>query len=167
MFLTLLMHQVKNSYFTDGANSTKAGILDYLFENRPRYLLVDEIDKLSSKDQAFLLNLMETGIVTETKCGKTRLAEMKTSVFATSNHLKKMSVPFQSRFFVVELEPYTYEQFCEITRHLLSGNKIDGSVANVIADAVWNKSQDIGDCIKIGTLAKSIEDVNFLVETFI
>jgi MoxR-like ATPase len=60
MFLTSLM-QLKNSYFADGANSTKAGMIDYLFENRPRYLLVDEIDKMQSKDQAFLLNLMETG----------------------------------------------------------------------------------------------------------
>lgn len=25
-------------------------MIDYLFENRPRYLLVDEIDKMSSKD---------------------------------------------------------------------------------------------------------------------
>jgi Holliday junction DNA helicase RuvB len=66
MFLTSLMRQLKNSYFADGANSTKAGMIDYLFENRPRYLLVDEIDKMSCKDQAFLLNFMETGIVSET-----------------------------------------------------------------------------------------------------
>jgi DNA replicative helicase MCM subunit Mcm2 (Cdc46/Mcm family) len=72
MFLTSLMHQLKNSYFTDGANSTKAGMIDYPFETRPKYLLVDEIDKMSSKDQAFLLNLMETGIVNQTKHRKNR-----------------------------------------------------------------------------------------------
>src|SRR2546425_4552558 len=105
MFLTSLMHQLKRSYFADGTNSTKAGMIDYFFENRTRYLLLDEIDKMSPKDQAFLLNLMETGIVTETKYGKTRLAEMKTSVFATSNNIKKMSAPLQSRFFIVQLEP--------------------------------------------------------------
>jgi len=37
MFLTSLMHQLKNSYFTDGTNSTKAVMIDFLFENRPRY----------------------------------------------------------------------------------------------------------------------------------
>lgn len=47
-------------------------MIDYLFTNNTRYLLVDEIDKMSPKDQTFLLNLMETGIVTETKYGKTR-----------------------------------------------------------------------------------------------
>jgi len=49
MFLTSLM-QLKNSYFSDGVNSTKAGIIDYVLEKRPRYLLIDEIDKMSSKD---------------------------------------------------------------------------------------------------------------------
>lgn len=46
MFLTSLMHKLKNCYFTDGTNSTKAGMIDYLFENMPRYLLVDEIDNM-------------------------------------------------------------------------------------------------------------------------
>jgi Holliday junction DNA helicase RuvB len=101
MFLTFLMHELENSYFADGANSTKAGMNDYLFANSPRYLLVDEIDKMSPKDQAFLLNLMETGIVSETKYGKTRTTHLQTSVFATSNHARKLSAPLQSRFFIV------------------------------------------------------------------
>lgn len=29
MFLTSLMHQLKNSHFSDSANSTKAGMIDY------------------------------------------------------------------------------------------------------------------------------------------
>ena len=53
IFLTSLIHQINNSYFADGTNSSKAGMIDYMFENKPRYLLVDEIDKMSSKDQAF------------------------------------------------------------------------------------------------------------------
>src|SRR5215472_16233391 len=95
MFLTSLM-QLKNSYFSDGANSTKAGMIDYVLEKRPRYLLIDEIDKMSSKDHIFLLNLMETGIISKTKYGKTRSAQIKTSVIATSN-IKRLSAPLQSR----------------------------------------------------------------------
>jgi len=142
-------------------------MIDYLFANSPRYLLVDEIDKMSPKDQAFLLNLMETGIVSETKYGKTRSAEIKTSVFATGNGIKKLSVPLLSRFFVVKLQPYTYEQFCGITEKLLSHQKIDVQVASAIADAVWKKSQDIRDCRKIGALAKSTEDVEFIIDKFL
>ena len=129
-------------------------------------MLCDEIDKTGQKDQAFLLNLMETGIVSETKYGKTRSAHMKASVFATSNDVDKISGPLESRFFIVELQPYTYEQFCDITEELLSRHKVERRVASVMADAVWAKSQDIRDCVQIGTIAKSIDDVRFLVDSF-
>lgn len=71
-------------------NATRAGIIDYLFKNRATYLLIDE---MSPRDQTFLLNLMETGIITEMKYGKTREAEIKTSVFATCNDCRKLSAP--------------------------------------------------------------------------
>jgi len=67
MFLLSLRQHLKYSYFIDGGNATKAGILDYLFKNRAPYFLIDEIDKMSHRDQTFLLNLMETGTITETK----------------------------------------------------------------------------------------------------
>lgn len=53
-----------------------------------------------------------------------------------------------------------------ILEKLLSPHKVQGGVASVIANAVWNKSQDMRDCIKIGTLAKSTKDVEFIVDTF-
>jgi hypothetical protein len=55
-----------------GGNTTKTGIIDYMFKNRKPYLLVDEVDKTSPRDQTFLLNLKATGIVSKTKYGKTR-----------------------------------------------------------------------------------------------
>ena len=162
MFLLSLRQHLKNSYFIDGGNTTKAGIIDYLFKNRAPYLLIDEFDKMSPRDQTFLLNLMETGILTETKYGKTREAKIKTSVYATCNDGRKLSAPLQSRFFIVELEPYTYEQFYEITVHLL-----DKDFVRIIAHAVWNTSRNLRDCVRIGKLARSEEDVNFLVRKFV
>ena len=47
MFLILLRQHLKDSYFIDGGNTTKAGIIDYLFKNRAPYLLIDEVDKMS------------------------------------------------------------------------------------------------------------------------
>jgi MoxR-like ATPase len=102
MFLQSLV-RLHDSYFVDGGNSSKAGLLDYMFDNKPKYLLTDKIDKMSSKDQSFLLNLLGTGIVTETKHGKTRTTNLKTSVFATSNNITKIISPLQSRFFLVKL----------------------------------------------------------------
>jgi hypothetical protein len=102
MFLMSLRQHQKDSCFSEGGNATKAGIIDYLFKNRVPYLLIAEIDKISPRDQTFLLNLMETGIVNETKFGKTRKVEIKPSVFATCNDPRKLSAPLRSRFFIVE-----------------------------------------------------------------
>jgi hypothetical protein len=86
LFLQSLM-KLNGSYFIDCSNATKSGVVDYIFNNKPKYLRLDELDKLSRKDQTFLLNLMETGIVSETKYNKTRSIEIKISVFATSNNI--------------------------------------------------------------------------------
>jgi len=76
-----------------------------------------------------------------------------------------LSSPLLSRFFIVELEPYTYEQFCEISNKLLSGHKVEAEVASVIANTVWSEFRNIRDCVKIGTMAKTIEeDVDFLAD---
>ena len=47
-------------------------MVDYLFVNRPRYLIIDEIEYMAIKDQAMLLSLMETGILSENKIRKDR-----------------------------------------------------------------------------------------------
>jgi DNA replicative helicase MCM subunit Mcm2 (Cdc46/Mcm family) len=136
MFLESV-RKLKASYFVDGASTTKSGLIDCLFANNPKYLLIDEIDKMSTKDQAMLLNLMETGIVSETKHNETRTAHMKTSVFATSNNVRDIITPLQSRFFVVELPPYTYEQFYEISVLLLTEkHKVSIDIAKNISDRV-------------------------------
>ena len=124
---------------------------------------MDEIDKMSSKDQAMLLNLMETGIVSETKHNKTRAAHMKTSVFATSNNVKNIIASLKSRFFVVELAPYTYEQFYQISVHLLTEeHKISQDIAKNISDKVWANSRNIRDCVRVDRMAKSVDDIQFL-----
>ena len=168
LFLRCLM-KLKGSHFIDCSSASKSGIVDYVFKNKPKYLLLDELDKLSRKDQTFLLNLIETGIVSETKYNKTRKMEIKTSVFATSNNIKKIIEPLQSRFFIVKLHAYTYEQFHEITVILLTSSKcnIDEEIAKATTEAVWMTSKSIRDAIKMARIAKSVEDVNWLVTTFL
>jgi Holliday junction DNA helicase RuvB len=169
LFLQCLM-RLQDSYFVDCSNATKSGLVDYIFNNKPKHLLLDELDKLSKKDQTFLLNLMETGIVSETKHNKIRRMEIKTSVFATSNNIEKIISPLQSRFFIVRLEPYTYEQFFDITVRLLTTSNqhnVDEEIAKVTAEAVWNTTQNIRDCIRVAKIAKSVEDVKWLVKSFL
>jgi holliday junction DNA helicase RuvB len=161
--------KLDRSYFTLGTHSTKSGMVDYLFEKRPRYLIIDEIEHMSIRDQTALLSLMETGIIAETKHMKTRNTQLKTWVFATSNQTNHMLTPLLSRFMVLHFKQYKYENFLDISIHMLAKEGITKDVANEVAAQVWHKmkSKDIRDCIKIAHLAKTKNDVNWIVETLL
>jgi MoxR-like ATPase len=178
LFMQQLM-RLEDSYFTLGSHSSKSGMVDALFEKQPRYLIVDELDKMSIKDQTILLSLMEKGIVVETKYKRIREIRLKTSVFATANETKKVLLPLLTRFSVLYLHPYTFEEFKEITKQILYHEEgIDLEIAYFIAYAVWNmmKSANIRDCIRIGRMVAAAastnktlikDDVIRIVETFI
>src|SRR5436190_721807 len=68
----------KKSFFTVGGNASKSGIIDILFEMRPKYFLIDEIEHLKPEYQTTLLSLMETGILTQTMHKKVRQTLLKT-----------------------------------------------------------------------------------------
>ena len=159
--------KLERSFFTLGSHSTKSGMIDYLFKQRPRYLIVDEIEHMPMKDQTALLSLMETGIIAETKYQKTRNTQMKTWVFATSNGTERMLTPLLSRFIVLHFKQYRYENFHDIAVHILAQEGISSEIASASADAVWRKmrSKDIRDCIKIGRLAKIKEEVDWIADT--
>ncbi|MDP8903488.1 MAG: hypothetical protein M3M86_06970 [Thermoproteota archaeon] len=159
--------RLERSYFTLGSHSTKSGMIDYLFDKRPRYLIVDEIEHMPMKDQTALLSLMEAGIISETKFQKTRNTHLKTWVFASSNATDRMLTPLLSRFVVLHFKQYSLGSFHEVCVHILGREGITPDVAAAIAEAVWTKlkSKDIRDCIKIGRLAKTKEDVEWIVQT--
>ena len=159
--------KLDRSYFTLGTHSTKSGMVDYLFEKRPRYLVIDEIEHMPIKDQTVLLSLMETGIIAETKHMKTRNTQLKTWVFATSNDTNHMLTPLLSRFMVLHFKQYNFENFQDISIHMLGQEGIGKDIAAEVASQVWHKmkSKDIRDCIKIAHLARSRLDVNWIVET--
>ncbi|MGB6531213.1 MAG: hypothetical protein WBF33_24155, partial [Candidatus Nitrosopolaris sp.] len=101
--------------FTVGGNASKSGMIDVLFDMRPKYLLIDEIEYLKPEYQTTLLSLMETGILTQTMHSNFRHIHLKTWVFATSNGTKKLSEPLLSRFRVMYLNKYSFSQFYEIS----------------------------------------------------
>ena len=159
--------KLDRSYFTLGTHSTKSGMVDYLFDKRPRYLVIDEIEHMPIKDQTVLLSLMETGIIAETKHMKTRNTQLKTWVFATSNDTNHMLTPLLSRFMVLHFKQYNFENFQDISIHMLGQEGIGKDIAAEVASQVWHKmkSKDIRDCIKIAHLARSKPDVSWIVET--
>jgi Holliday junction DNA helicase RuvB len=162
--------KLERSYYTVGSSSTKSGIFDYLFEQRPRYFIVDELEKMNKKDQTSLLNLMESGILTELKHNQRRTRQLKTWVFASCNSTDKLLPPLLTRFRVIHFKPYTEEEFVEIVVNILDREEgIDRDIALLIADGVFNrlKSSNIRECVRIARLARNdCFQVNKIINTF-
>jgi replication-associated recombination protein RarA len=170
VFLLDIMRGLDNACFIDCTNTTGAGLVDRLFNYNIQYLILDEIEKMSKRDQNVLLNVLETGMIIETKVSKTRSKQMKNlKVFATTNNIDVLSTPLRSRFMEFHLPKYTFDQFSEIARKLLFKRLgHSNQVADEIALAVWNEinSKDIRDVLAIAKLVQGIEDVSWLVQTF-
>lgn len=166
-FLLELQNGLDKAFFIDATSATSAGMIDYLFKHDTKYLLIDEIDKMKPKDQAALLNAMETGIICETKLnGKTRRKKMNLWIFATSNNANKLSNPLRSRFMELFLKEYSFQEFADIVKLLLKKRyRLDEIISQKIAFAVWNvlESKDVRDAISIAKLTKSAVDVDWLV----
>ena len=163
MFLEKILNEYRDrAYFTIGAHSSKAGMINALFERRPKYLLIDEIEHMPAMDQVVMLSLMQSGIVSETKVRKTRSTQLKTWVFATSNGTKKLSDTLLSRFMVIGVDKYNYEEFKDISVQLLvNSEEVDFDLASTIARELYTnfKNPNIRDVIKIGRIARNGDDV--------
>jgi replication-associated recombination protein RarA len=167
VFLLEMLEGLDNAYFIDAIGASKAGMVNHLFESDTKYLLIDEIDKVKKSDQVALLNVMETGILSETKVKKTRQKKMTLWVFATSNEIENLSKPLRSRFMEIHLDEYTFDEFMEITRRILTKKfRLGAEISEKIGNSVWNQmqSKDIRDVLQIARLAKTLSDVDWLVE---
>jgi len=165
MFLTEMMRRLKNSYFIVGSNTTKAGLVNQLFEKEPKYLLIDELDKTNGNDQVSLLHLMETGIISETKIKKTRQLHLTSWVFGTANGTSKIIEPLLSRFVILHIPEYSFEEFTNIAIARLAKEKVNRDFANVIAEKVWTvlDSRDLRDVIKVARLANDSQQVSSII----
>jgi Holliday junction DNA helicase RuvB len=165
MFLTEIMKNMKDSYFVVGSNTTKAGLVNQLFERQPKFLLIDELDKMPHQDQTSLLHLMETGIVSETKIKKTRQLGLTSWVFGTANSTDKLIEPLLSRFVILHVPEYSFEEFTEIAINRLAKEKVKREIATIIAQKVWTElySRDIRDVIKVARLVTNYEDISRII----
>ena len=166
LFLKCLLETFgdKKVFFTVGGNASKSGLIDVLFDLKPRYLLVDEIEHLKPEYQTVLLSLMETGILTQSMHSKVRQTQLKTWVFATSNGTKKLSEPLLSRFRVMYLNKYEFSQFYEIALKLLAQG-LDKKAADEIAISVWEQlpNPNIRNCVQIGRLVSNEPDIEMAI----
>jgi len=155
----------KSTIFVIGSNTTKAGLTNRLFDYRPKFVLVDELEKMSYSDQNSLLHLMENSMVSETKINKARKTILRSTVFASANSTIKISEPLLSRFLVIKIPDYSFEEFMNIAVFQLKREKIDEMTARTISQKVWQEleKRDIRDVIKIGRLARNKQEVELII----
>ena len=155
LFLLELARLPRSTYCL-GSSTTKAGLAEILQTQRPKFLMVDEIDKIANMDLAVLLSLMETGIVRETKVAKMRDTILNTSVFAAANTDAGLASELKSRFRILYLPPYGEREFKDAVVKVLGG----GDLAEYIAERSWEVSRDVREAIRMGRICYSREEVD-------
>jgi holliday junction DNA helicase RuvB len=153
-------------YFAEGAATTKAGLQRFIVENQHKeIIIIDEIDKMTMKDQEGLLTMMERGEFVSTRARNTKTVKANMVIFATSNSTDRLSKPLLSRFTVLEIPEYTYPEFEAISVRIV--NKLPQNTVIQIASSVWKKgSRDIRDVLRIAKLcnpADGEEDIIRLI----
>ena len=154
----------------DGTTASGMGIIDYLFDhNDLKFLLIDEIDKLSKKNQKVLLNVMETGIFSDVKAKRSKSARqthMHLSIYATSNDTSNMLTSLLSRFVKLNLPEYNLETCVNICHKLLSRKyDKDHETIQAIIQYVWEHTRDVPEAIAIAKIVDTSDEVNCIVST--
>jgi MoxR-like ATPase len=129
-----------NSHYINAEAMTSAGVIDYLFNNNVQYLNLDEIDKLEKSHQKTFLNLLQNGILQETKFKKTRRKVMESFVcIASANYVWKILEPLVTRFLTFHLRAYTMQEYEIIARALCEFKyRKSPELALYITENVWN-----------------------------
>lgn len=156
------VERLSGSVFITAGTATKVGIRDLLVEKKPRILIIDELDKISSPDDvSVLLTLMESGRVIVTKHKEHREIQLKTWVFAASNDTKRLPPELLDRFQVFYLRPYDKETLRRVIVKCLTRREgVPAELAEYIADKVVAGGGTVRDAIRLARLSKTKEDVD-------
>ncbi|WP_324664292.1 hypothetical protein VLL09_04935 [Dehalococcoides mccartyi] len=149
------LERLPRSRYALGGTSSKAGIVDFIIEQRPRYLILDELEKMDMKDFSALLSLMADGVVTRLKKGMTEKVKVKTWVFAAVNREENLPPELKSRFLIRRLTAYNEQDYKEVVRSVLVKREHETeTIANEIADRMASLSRDVRDAVKVARLHK-------------
>lgn len=137
------------SRYALGGTSSKAGIAEFIIEERPRYLLIDELDKIERADYSALLSLMESGVVARLKKGMTEEVKVKTWVFAGVNRDDSLPAELKSRFVIRHnLPEYSKAEYEKVVTAVLTRREgVAEDTAASIAKKVASHSRDVRDAI--------------------
>jgi len=150
------LDRLPQSSFVLGSNLTKAGIFEILYNERPRYLIIDELDKIKDTENfSILLSLMARGFISETKHNRHRRARLKTWVFASANEIRRFPKELMSRLQPLRFKDYSEDEFYEVVVKVLSEREdVSQTLAVYIAEKVLSIliSKDVRDAVRVSRL---------------
>jgi len=142
--------------FYVGSTTSRSGLVGLLLKEKPRFLCLDELDKMRSEDTTVLLNLMETGMVTrlQNRGRDNEKVTMVTKVFAAANDLARISAPLLSRFARLHIPAYTKAEFLEVASKVLEVREgCTPRLGEIIARSLAPHSLDIRDAVRVARMA--------------
>jgi len=137
-----------------GSATSHAGLWDLLAERKPKWVLVDEIDKMSLVDMAGLLSLMEQGRIIRAKVGRKLDVQLDCCVVAAANRVSKLPPELLSRFAKFHLGEYNTGDFITVVENVLvKRENMSDSDAHEVATRLVGFSHDVRDAIRVARLA--------------
>jgi ATP-dependent Lon protease len=162
-----LKDQSYNVHYLDSTTLTSSGVIEYMFNHDIDYLLLDELDKLLKEHQATFLNLLESGILQETKFKRIRKKDMSNTIaICTGNYIDKIMDPLKTRFLVLNIPKYTKDQFYEISTKLLT-TQYDKTkeISFYITDQIWKifttkrqEDPNMRQCVQVAVLTDNTKE---------
>lgn len=151
------LSRLPGSYYALAPSMTAAGLADMLLTYTPKFLLIDEIDRLDGVNLGVLASLMATGIVSITKYRSTRQVLLPTKVFAAGIRIHKLPRDILSRFVKLRFPPYTQEQFKDVSIKVCVAEGIEEGIAARIANDIWGTFTEESDVRQVVQVARLSE----------
>jgi len=153
----LELSRIPGAKYVTADQITSSGLRDLLMMERPRILLIDELDKVrKATDVSALLEWMERGTVTKLhsiKFGGYQIVKGKGWVFAAANRIDKIPKELLSRFEIFYFDEYTYDEYVKVaTTYISKTYKIPEDIAKVIAEECAARTRDIRRAINVAKL---------------
>ena len=168
MFLSAIAEKMGGQYYT-GTGATRRGIQRYIVDTRPNILIIDELDKLSDFDQSALLSVLESGVITELKVGRTSRTKMDIKIFAAGNYERNVSPLLKSRFrpYIFHFKPYSKQEYIDIVK-TIGPKRFDHTpeFCEKVAEAMWQLTGgDPRSAMNTLKACKTEDDLANLVDT--
>lgn len=157
VFLMAIQKEMPDAKFVTGKPTSGPGVLDTMFKETPKFMLIDEMDDMDPEVQEVLSQYTETGIVDETKMGKNRTLKTNTKTFGSANTTESIVPQIEDRFLTLYFEPYTKEEFIEVCTHILPRNEgKDAEESEKIAEEIWRVYEEglVRKAIQVARLSR-------------